>query len=173
MGSELLEAVLPPVIWESPTGPRARGSPIPSTALSGSTGRIPARAVSGDGKLLSALRLVFLFLPLLLEPDVTSAAVKLGGGGAALAAVPSSAVHMPVCLSVCPHLAASSSPAAGCVRQLPVKSVSLSSEELMAVLGNGKTRSTRLPTPRWRWRQAGRAGRESPGSRTLGEPTQA
>lgn len=95
-----------------------------------------------------------------------------------MAAVPTPAMRVPVCLSVCPHLAARSSPAAGCVRQLPVKSVSLSSEELMAVLGKGKTRSAHPPTPR-RCRRRARESRQgeqagrAPAAAHQREPTQA
>lgn len=77
-----------------------------------------------------------------------------------MAAIPSHHARCSsVCLSVCPHLATSSSPAAGCVQRLPVKSISLSCEELMAVLSNGKD-AIRSPAHASPALEAGSAGRE-------------
>lgn len=84
---------MPPVCWGPPCfqhGPEQQPWPHPSHP----------EAVSCNGKLLSALGLVCLFLPLLLEPDVASAAVMLGAGrGSCHPLQPT--MRVPVCLSIC------------------------------------------------------------------------
>ena len=134
----------PPVIW---------GSPPPGQGLGAPRDPAPPGAMSGDGKLLGGLGLVFLFLPRLAEPDVASPTVWLGGG--CLGCPPPPRSPMRARLSVRPSPSGSmrwaGGAAAACQRRFPLRRGADGGS------GNGTTRSRSPPTPRRRRRRAGRA----------------
>lgn len=131
-----------------------RGPGTPLSQHPGVSGRrVPARVVSGDRKLLSTLDLLSLFSSPFIGARCRVCSSEAWGRRGGWLPAPTQP-RVCVCLPVHPLLAASSGPAACCVQQLPVKSVSLSSKELMAVLGSGKTRSSA------RLRLAGAGGRQ-------------
>lgn len=120
--------------------------------------------------MLSALGLVFLFLPLLSEPDVTSTTVKLGAGGACVGchAHPSHAcARLSVCLSVPIWQQAAAPLPVACGSCL---SKAFPSPPRSSWRFSGKARRAPLTHPRLAGAEGGqgRAGRES----RRGEPWQ-
>lgn len=132
MGFELVKAVFP-----------ALSRSLLSPALSSCPGHIVAKAASATGKFQRALGLVhpfFLFLPLLSEAEIAVSAGRAGlGRGMPCPPPPTRRAFLSVCLSVCPHLAATAAP-------LPV------------VCGSCPSKALPSP-PRSSWRSLGTAGR--------------